>query len=549
MVAVLATNDLYRKNKTYQTVVENLVRTYPPGAHPLYFLSATVYVLLHSELPVAFVYVLTGVSQVNRDPTFWGLSCYYAYRAYGEVSFLNTAIQIWNQTFPYWISEAEATAGTTPVRNVSIAPGPQCTPVPASTVAAGAVLTNFGNTTTDTSADAPAVGAFMVLSAYLYEESKNSKYLDAATLSATFINNTLYQSGVVVNGYNLVTCVADESLIESHYSGLFVEGLAIIVNVTGDETWSEHLNTVVASTVKTTQWTRADGVITEDLPNGNSIYSASKGIFIRGLHEARVRSDPGSAMALLIDSYTNVQINAILGVANKDGPNYPSNWATPPTSVTTTYGGTIAALDVFNSALDAADPPSGSSTSVPISTSTVSSTASTAFPSRPGPSPVGAIAGGVVGGVVGTIGVTLLVVYCLRRRRRRDTLELGARSRETQDTSVDPFIQDPTFRAPFRAPLAWISPSKSALLQRDIERRRRANAPESSAATSSVRVPDVSESGVTLTSMLNTADAGRREDSGPLNYSSMLLRELIMLLRQRSDRPPTHDPSRSSHII
>ncbi|KAI0314756.1 hypothetical protein OF83DRAFT_1085431 [Amylostereum chailletii] len=503
MVAVLATNDLYHKNKAHQTAVENLVQTFPLESHPLYFDNVAI---------------------------FWGLACYYAYRAYADVFFLNTAIQIWNQTFPYWISEAEATAGTTPARNVSIAPGPQCTPVSASTVAAGAVLTNFGNTTTDTSADAPAVGAFMVLSAYLYEERKDSKYLNAATLSATFINNTLYQSGVVVNGYNLVTCVADKSLIESHYSGFFVEGLAVIANVTGDETWFELLNTVVASTVKTTQWTRADGVITE-------------GIFIRGLHEARVRSDRNSAMALLIDSYTNVQINAILAVANKDRPLYSSNWAVVKTSATATYGGTIAALDVFNSALDAVDPLTITTTSASGPTETVSTTVSPTISSSNHHSspPVGAIAGGAVGGVVGAMIICLLVLFCVRHQhRRRGIPEPMGRTRESDEAPINPFTDTTAFRADPPA-TAWRSLSKATLLQRDAERRQR-EVLEPSAAVFPAPGSGSVNMRSTITNMTSVGDSEQPEQT------STLLRELVVLLRQRSEQPPEYNPSPRSAI-
>lgn len=68
------------------------------------------------------------------------------------------------------------------------------------------------------------------LSAYLYEATGNSTYLDAAELSATFIISQLYQrtiGAVILNSISIATCTPDYVFVTDG-SGFTIEGLSVL---------------------------------------------------------------------------------------------------------------------------------------------------------------------------------------------------------------------------------------------------------------------------------------------------------------------------------
>ncbi|KAI0310085.1 hypothetical protein OF83DRAFT_1178926 [Amylostereum chailletii] len=489
-VVVLSLRDFYSNNTSHKDIVANSVGVFPQ-THPGYYVATS----------------------------FWGLASYYAYAAYGDTSFLNTAVRLWNQSFPYFVNSTQAADGTSPARDVSIAPGSNCSSIlgmfSGSGSIAGAVFTSVDNAS-DTSFDATSATTFMALSAHLFEQSHDTKYLDAAELTGAFINGTLYHGGVVVTSFD-------------------------------NATWSERLNDVVSSTVLATQWTRpSDGVITageKDDPDGTSVFSAGKGIFIRGLHTARTRADPESPIASFIDSFINVQLNAILGIAAAHGPDYATNWALPPTAAPVSFGGDVSVLDVFNAALDLATP---ASTTSPAPSGGSSQNTVPFAASAHSPHPVGAIVGGAVGGLVGAI--TVLVVFCLcRRRRRSSALGSQPRSHDMTHPTVEPFLETSPF--PASSP-TWRSMSKADLLRNEAAGRHQGAVPSSE--SSAPPIPTVSasqnaENGLQGAMRDMLAEEGGDGDGEHLEGdgdSTRLMRELIVLLRQRGQpEPPPEYPS------
>ena len=78
------------------------------------------------------------------------------------------------------------------------------------------------------------------LSAYLYNTTHNSTFLDFAQLSGTFIQTHLYTDGAVVGGFDALNCSSEATpLSRPWYTGIFIEGLAVLANVTGNDTWHE----------------------------------------------------------------------------------------------------------------------------------------------------------------------------------------------------------------------------------------------------------------------------------------------------------------------
>ena len=78
------------------------------------------------------------------------------------------------------------------------------------------------------------------LSAYLYNTTHNSTFLEFAQLSGTFIQTHLYTDGAVVGGFDALNCSSEATpLSRPWYTGIFIEGLAVLANVTGNDTWHE----------------------------------------------------------------------------------------------------------------------------------------------------------------------------------------------------------------------------------------------------------------------------------------------------------------------
>jgi predicted alpha-1,6-mannanase (GH76 family) len=80
------------------------------------------------------------------------------------------------------------------------------------------------------------------LSAYLAEATGDSKYTQAAILSANWIKNHRYSTAthIVLDSINAVDCGASaDDFTFTYNSGKFVEGLAVLKDVTKDAQWTD----------------------------------------------------------------------------------------------------------------------------------------------------------------------------------------------------------------------------------------------------------------------------------------------------------------------
>ena len=74
------------------------------------------------------------------------------------------------------------------------------------------------------------------LSAYLYDVTDNQTFRDAANTSRTFIDAHLHNKtgGYVRDGFNIQPCNSDDPLVMTYNTGLYLEGLSVFANKTGD---------------------------------------------------------------------------------------------------------------------------------------------------------------------------------------------------------------------------------------------------------------------------------------------------------------------------
>ncbi|EEB91234.1 hypothetical protein MPER_10440, partial [Moniliophthora perniciosa FA553] len=276
----------------------------------------------------------------DTDCRWWATSAVYAHRAYGDNNLLAHAVATWNHVSEYVVTAAQASSGSTPVKNFGLAG--TCDGV----TMAGGVF--WRPVTDDQSINSVTTG----LSAFLAEITGDKKYQDAAVLSANCIkSHTINNDNIVldtVNGHDCSRSYVD--WLFTYNSGKYIEGLSVSASITGDAQWTSLYTNIANSAMKTNHWEGSDGIITEGAsPSQNNDGVGFKAIFIRGLHEAFTRSSHND-LKILIHSYIDVQYNALLDLA-ATGNSYSSAWAGPPQGFTT--WGQLAALDVLVSAVDA----------------------------------------------------------------------------------------------------------------------------------------------------------------------------------------------------
>ncbi|VDB84790.1 unnamed protein product [Peniophora sp. CBMAI 1063] len=343
---------------------------------------------------------------INSDSVYWGLAFFYAYRTYKQQALLNLAIEAYNATYTdAFITPDVAAKGSGAGRGVPFTFS-NCS---AFTYAGGVFWAK--DAVNDTEINAETVAPFLALSAYLYEETKEPIYQQAAQLATDFTLNHMWNGTVFEDTLYPATCTkkTDLSLTLGQW---FVEGIAVWANVTQNATLTSMLELFVSNVTTSPTWTLNDGVIKEAFARTN-IEAIDKGIFVRALTEARARN-PGTALAHYIESFITVQFNSILSHSlATDTDFYTTSWFGPANS-TFSAAGNIAALDILNAAFSFATPTTSSSS--PDSSSTAPTSSSTTAPGKT--SSAGAIAGGVVGAVVS---VAAIVGIVLRWRRRRRT--------------------------------------------------------------------------------------------------------------------------------
>ncbi|KAJ3525734.1 hypothetical protein NM688_g8360 [Phlebia brevispora] len=250
----------------------------------------------------------------------WGLAAASAFRAYNDSTSLALAVQTWNQVSPYQIQPQDADSGlATAIHD----------PIPAScngsSVVGGVFAYPSGSTAQDaqlrpTAVDGETLGAFVALSAHLYELTGDSKYLNAAESGAEFLQNHMQApQGVSLDTFTVAGCQAVDIQPLTYITGFSIWGLSVLA--THNTSWTSFLNTLVSTSVPYTGWTNSSsGIVTEGssdetdnfaqpsdvLTDGTT--SCLKAVWIRGLHEAWTRMDPTSAPAKYIEAYLYVQL-------------------------------------------------------------------------------------------------------------------------------------------------------------------------------------------------------------------------------------------------
>ncbi|KAK7683477.1 hypothetical protein QCA50_013311 [Cerrena zonata] len=393
MMSALATYDYFTSGKTnYATVVSNLL-----------------------QASAAFLPSLQQTSALNI-PLDWGLSAMYAYRAYQETTFLHNAIAIWEIATPFSITTDDASAGYHPLRQGAFG----CN----DTSVAGGVFLVIDNPQ-DMDVNTGTVGAYMMLSAYLFEATANQTYYDAADLSRRFIRLHLYdnETGITMDTFSTSLCsLVNPGDIYTYNTALHLEGVAVLANSSQDLTLTEFADELSIHAMSATEWVAANGTITETTNNGR-LAASDKGMLIRALLEHWFRRPNSLDVARLVESFITIQYNALLSIARTPGTDiFSQSWCGPPTT-SLLPASQLGALDVFNSVIGLANDsqapsPSiqSSSTSVtmsiaPTATSPISST------SHDGRD-LGLIIGLTIGCVIFLCIALVIVVFTLFRCRK-----------------------------------------------------------------------------------------------------------------------------------
>ncbi|KAF5338860.1 hypothetical protein D9758_015565 [Tetrapyrgos nigripes] len=384
--------------------------------------------LLNVAFPVSLNYGLT-----------YGYAATRAYAAYKDDDFLNFATDSWTSGYNYTLKQNEVDAKSTPVKEFGISQ--TCQGI---TMAGGTFWTTDP---AEPSLNGLGTGSFFVLSAALAEATSNQTFLNAAAQSLTFIHAHLYNvEGVVQDtiSANEGEQCATANGVFAYNSGLMIEGLAILAEVTGNASTQQLLRETVDAAIRNDAWQGKDGVVT----NGGELFcdtSTVYGLLVRGLSAAYYRNTTPSDMRNYIKDYLGVQYNAILEQATTGQTNiYGSSWVGPPYSTfygdnqTLAISGLLAAIPLTNDTLPT-NSPSGSDGDGEDGSKNSQSK------SNIGP---------IVGGVVGGIAFLSLPVggFFLFRKRQRSRQERQYRSEI--DLTGDDANEDFAVRTPFILPEA-----------------------------------------------------------------------------------------------
>ncbi|OAX42321.1 endo-1,6-alpha-mannosidase [Rhizopogon vinicolor AM-OR11-026] len=284
----------------------------------------------------------------NDDAMWWATAAYYGYRAYGDINLLSHAIETWQHVSNYVITASDASSGKQPNKDFLIEGSCE-----GETMVGGVF---WRPTSDDTSVNSITTGLYVALSAYLASATGNITYNNAAILSANFIKTTNMNSGgLVLDSIDAQDCTRSPSdWLFTYNSGKYIEGLSVLASVTGNSSWTSLLVDIVAVATKATAWEGSNGIITEgaDITEDNDGVGF-KAVLMRGLAEAWSRNIGNTTLRTLIQSYIDVQFNALLDLASTSDSGsmwYSPAWEGPgPTSFIA--WGQLAAVDVLVSAV------------------------------------------------------------------------------------------------------------------------------------------------------------------------------------------------------
>ncbi|KAK7688641.1 hypothetical protein QCA50_008179 [Cerrena zonata] len=351
-----------------------------------------------------------GQQPFSNDPMMWGLTAVYAYRAYQQPSFLTCCkgISSIEEFSRFRLSVTAllllvAYSGVMLIRlRKQIRPEDE---------GSGGII-------------AGGEGAYMALSAYLYDITDNQTFHDATVITYSFINSHLFNNtgNYVTDSFDVSTCVGDDPLVMTYNTGLYLEALSVFANKTSNSTLVQIADQLALSAIKSPSWTNTtSGILTDtrapaNVSDNSHSDTAYKGMLVRALYEHWSRSPPNSDIANLIKAYLMLQYNAVLNNARYPGTDYyVQSWTGPPVPSMLPWG-QLAAADVLNSAIGLAADPSP----IPIPSSSAPGPLNTSpSPSNARSHSLGPIIGGVVGGVLLVVLISV-VILVIRYRRRRD---------------------------------------------------------------------------------------------------------------------------------
>ncbi|KAF7316056.1 Glycoside hydrolase family 76 protein [Mycena indigotica] len=399
-----------------------------------------------------------------HDTLNYGYAAVQAYVTYKDPVFLEYAIGVWNISNQYTLSQADIDAGRqkSGLKNFDLAQ--TCH---GKTMAGG----TFGITAvSDPSIDALPTGHFAILSALLASSTSEPRYLAAAQLSTAFmLSHWLNPQNVMLDymsGRSNDSCSTDASL-QPYDSGMAIEALAILIDITHDPAYQRSLNTLIEAATTSTVWQGANGVI------ANRAHSNTGDLFlVRGLSAAYSRNVTTPPLKEYIKAYLAVQYNAVLDLARSSGPdnNNYGLWIGPAATSfasfvqTAALGVLVAGIGLHNETQ--AEPPScpvilstamtgggGGSTPSLASPTSISSTTTASAPHHG--SRIGAVAGVTVAAI---FVVALLCAGCMFWIRRR---QWQRQQRNSDALSVSPSIDAPptsmTTISPFTSPVSQTS--------------------------------------------------------------------------------------------
>ncbi|KAI9573886.1 glycoside hydrolase [Boletus coccyginus] len=293
----------------------------------------------------AFSLYLNYSTLYNDDALWWATAAYYAYRAYGDENLLTHAIQTWEHIKTFQISEEDAQGGSMPTKSFPIMGSCE-----GKTMAGGVF---WRPVLDDTAVNSVTTG----LSAYLAELTHNSTYTDSAIAAAAWMQSlNINNDGLALDTIYANDCSRSPATeLFTYNSGKLIEGLSVLSDVAGDESWQNFMLNITTTVLYATAWQGTNGVITEGgVTEEDDDIVGFKSILIRALHEAWARNPGDAQLQDTIRSYINVQYNALMELAStqyEDTRWYSAAWAGPRPTGYTAWG-QLAALDVLVSSID-----------------------------------------------------------------------------------------------------------------------------------------------------------------------------------------------------
>ncbi|SJL17343.1 uncharacterized protein ARMOST_20893 [Armillaria ostoyae] len=368
----------------------------------------------------------------------YGYAAARAYTAYQDPDFLDLAVTSWTTARRYTISDKQAASGTMYVKQFDLSSLCQGT-----TLAGG---TYWSTDPSDTTLNSLASGLFLVVSALLAEATSNKTYLDAAIESANFIQSHLLNPSFIVldsmssqsnesvwdsiSSQPNESCSVYSTIYSSDGSGIFIEGLVILADITRNTSTETLLRSTVVAVATNTLWQGLDGIIATTTTGGHYI--------VRALAALYERNTASSDLREYIKEYVGVQYNAVIEKATSAGSNmYTIPWTGPPSALFSSYNQTVAVTALL-SAIQLVDDESSSKSSDNPTSSHTPTAKMTTSPLPQKKNTTGAIIGGVVGGLAVLV-ITIVCVLLYRRRRRQGNSPLVVDERS------------PQIRAPFMA--------------------------------------------------------------------------------------------------